>query len=105
MNGRAPSEVKSKTGVEHSLAWKFGIQVYRVQLVILIRNVQNANARLGVAAQEAVADVGVELHEVFIFEVAEVATIFLSGPDGVALCEEATGQIVNSGECRLLQQP
>lgn len=68
-----------------------------------VGDVQEADAGLGMAAPEAVADVGVELEHLISIETGQVTLKVLPGVNGIGLGEEAAGEIVVSGEGELLE--
>src|SRR6185369_17564076 len=69
------SEVELEAGVEGPLARELRIERQRVQFVILVRDVQHADARLGMATPEAIAGKEIELPEFISGQRARVAAI------------------------------
>src|SRR5687768_16701115 len=102
-DARARSEIEFETRVESTLARKFVVERQRVQFVILVRDVQDPKARLGMTAPEAVAGEEVKLPQIVAFQLGRVTIAVLPCPLRLRLGEESARKIVESRKRNLMQ--
>src|SRR5258705_9174106 len=76
-------EIELQTNGQRPLAGQFIVEGQRVQAIILVGQVQQAQTRLDSALQQAVSDVKIELPEVVSGEVGRVTAVGLLRPNGV----------------------
>src|SRR5262249_7645196 len=75
----------------------------RIEPIILVGDVQQANARFSVTIEKAVADENIELPKIITGQVRRISVIALSVPKRFSLAEKAGGMIVNRKQVQLMQ--
>src|SRR5207247_803730 len=66
-----------------AFAWELGIKCQRIEAIVAIGKVENADADFYIAARKAIADEAVELPEIVAGLVWRIAGIALHAPDGL----------------------
>ena len=95
------SEVQLEADGHRSLPGKIVVEVERVELIILIRDVEEADLYLGCAVKEAIACVEVELPEIRVGKTG--VAVVLSSPQSLKLAKEAARVIIIRVKGDLLQ--
>src|SRR5437899_1812558 len=103
MKFTARSEVKLEAARERPFARQLGIKIQRIEPVILIREIEHAQAHFRRAMTEAPAGENVELPEIIARLLRRVILIGLRGPDGFGLREKPVRMIVERVELHLME--
>ena len=90
---------------ERSAARQFVVKIQRVEIVILIGDVEQAERDLGFSMQKSVTDKRIELPEVSARLAGRVPAVALRIPERFSAGKEAAGMIVNRRQTQLLQNP
>ena|ERR1035437_7598726 len=98
-------EIQLQAQGEGSRAWKFVVKIERVEVVILISDVEQAECDLGFAMQKSVTGKRVELPEISTRFAGGVSAVALAIPIGFFLGKETAGMVVNCRQTHLLQSP
>ena len=91
------SEGESKPDRERSFVGQFGRQVKRVELIVLVGEVQQAHGEFRVPSPKAVSGKSVELPEVVARKIGRVTAVALLVPDRLET-EEKAGRVIDDSE-------
>ena len=90
---------------ERSAARQFVVKIQRVEIVILIGDVEQAERDLGFSMQKSITDKRIELPEVIAWFCGLVAFVALRLPERFSSGKETAGMIVNRRQTQLMQNP
>ena len=78
-------KVESEAGNKHSFPGKFLVEVERIELVVLVGQVEDPQLDLGAALIESIAGKGIELPEIISRNIGGITAIGLLRPDSLDL--------------------
>src|SRR5213075_2534823 len=78
-------------------------EIERVQFVIAIGQVQDADPRLDMAVQKTPADKGIELPEIVSGSIGQITLVALVKPKRLDAAEESGGMVVIARQFQLMQ--
>ena len=97
------SEGESKADRQSSFVRQFGRQVKRVEVIVLVGEIQQSHGEFRVPSPKAVSAKDVELPEVIARKIRRVTTVALLVPDRLETEEKAGGVIDDSEKLQLMK--
>jgi len=86
------------------MPWQFSIKIQRVQLIILIAQIQQADLDLGVSPKETVSSIKIQLPEIVAWQRGSIAVIALQIPVALSASEETGGMIEQGKQGKLVER-
>ena len=97
------SEIESETQQERAIARQLRVKIQRVQVVVLVGEVQQPYDHLGLSPRETVARVEVELPEIVPWQGRVIVVIGLLPPQRLGLSKPAPGMVEDRMEIERIQ--
>ena len=96
-------EIQLEADGQSSLAREFVIECQRVQAVVSISQIEQADSHLGPPLQEAITEVEIVLPEIIARNIGRITAIGLLGPDSIKLPKESATMLVDSKKPDLME--
>ena len=81
------SKIEFHAGIKGARARQVRIQIERIEFVILVPDVQQSHLQLGESSRKAVPGEDIELPEIIARQVGRIASVRLTGPEGIGFSE------------------
>ena len=95
-------KIKPETGGQRAMTWQVRREVERVQLIVLVGDIQQRQTRFNVALIKAPSDESIELPKIISGKIWCVSAIGLLRPERLRSAKEARGMIEQREQIHLV---